>query len=402
MAKKIVCDGNEAAAWGAALAKPDMVAVYPITPQSGVAETVAGFIADGELDADLLDVEGEHSVMSVLQGGALAGARTFTATCGQGLAFMFEPYWRTPNLRLPIVLCIVCRDGITPQCVWGGQQDAMTVKECGWIQLYCENNQEITDTVVMAYRIAEHPDVMLPVNVCFDGNFLSYAAEPIEVVDQPIVDKFLGPKTPEKINWHVALDPLRPMGVDPLTGMTGPGGQAFAKYRKGHCLGMQNALKVIEDAHKDWKKLTGHDFSPLIEEYQMKDAEYAIMVIGSMTGAGKDAVDVARSKGKKVGLLKIKTFRPFPVKALQKGVAKIKALGVVDRSVNYGWNCGPLYQEVLAGTAKMKQRPEVISFIGGLAGTDITIGHMLDAIDTVGQAAKGKVVEETIWMNEKF
>src|SRR5512145_146255 len=201
MAKKIVCDGNEAAAWGAVLARPDMVAVYPITPQSGVAETMAGFIADGELDADLMDVEGEHSVMSVLQGGALAGARTFTATCGQGLAFMFEPYWRTPNLRLPIVLCIVCRDGITPQCVWGGQQDAMTVKECGWIQIYCENNQEIADSVVMAYRIAEHPEVMLPVNVCFDGNFLSYAAEPIEVVDQEIADKFLGPKTPEKVNW---------------------------------------------------------------------------------------------------------------------------------------------------------------------------------------------------------
>lgn len=402
MAKKIVCDGNESAAWGAALAKPDMVAVYPITPQSGVAETVAGFIADGELDADLMDVEGEHSVMSVLQGAALAGARTFTATCGQGLAFMFEPYWRTPNLRLPIVLCICCRDGITPQCVWGGQQDSMTVKECGWIQLYCENNQEITDSVVMAYRIAEHPDVMLPVNVCFDGNFLSYAAEPIEIVDQPIVEKFLGPKTPEKINWHVALDPLRPMAVDPLTGMTGPGGQAFARYRKGHCLGMQNALKVIEDAHKDWKKLTGHDFAPLIEEYRMNDAEYAIMVIGSMTGAGKDAVDVAREKGKKVGLLKVKTFRPFPVKVLQKNLAKIKALGVVDRSVNYGWNCGPLYQEVLAASAKMKQRPEMISFIGGLAGTDITIDHMLDAIDTVGQAAKGKVVEETIWMNETF
>jgi pyruvate ferredoxin oxidoreductase alpha subunit/phenylglyoxylate dehydrogenase alpha subunit len=254
----------------------------------------------------------------------------------------------------------------------------------------------------MAYRIAEHPEVMLPVNVCFDGNFLSYAAEPIEVVDQSLVDKFLGPKTPEKINWHVALDPLRPMGVDPLTGMTGPGGLAFAKYRQGHCLGMQNALKVIEEAHKDWKKLTGHDFAPLIEEYKMKDAEYAIMTIGSMTGAGKDAVDAARDQGKKVGLLKIKTFRPFPVKALQKAMSKIKALGVVDRSVSYGWNCGPLYQEVLAASAKMKQHPEVISFIGGLAGTDITIDHMLDAIDTVGQVAKGKVVEETIWMNEKF
>ena len=134
----------------------------------------------------------------------------------------------------------------------------------------------------------------------------------------------------------------------------------------------------------------------------MKDAEYAIMTIGSMTGAGKDAVDAAREKGKKVGLIKIKTFRPFPVKALHAALSKVKAVGVVDRSVNYGWNCGPLYQEVLAASALMKQHPAFVSFIGGLAGTDITIDHMLDAIDTVGQAAKGKVVGETIWMNEKF
>ena len=227
--KKIVCDGNEAAAWGVAKAKPDMVAVYPITPQSSLAEYIAQFVADGVIDADLMDVEGEHSVLSVLQGACLAGARTYTATCGQGLAFMFEPYFRTPPLRLPIVMSIVTRDGITPQCVWGGQQDAMTVKEVGWIQMYCETNQEILDTMILAYKIAEDRDVMIPVNVCHDGNYQSYGVEQIVLPDQDMVDGFLGEKN---VNWHVALDPEKPMGVDPLTGGAEGVGPARSEERR--------------------------------------------------------------------------------------------------------------------------------------------------------------------------
>ncbi|MBL8477751.1 MAG: hypothetical protein JNK59_00445, partial [Sterolibacteriaceae bacterium] len=163
--KVMLVEGNEAAALGVALARPDMVAVYPITPQSSLVEHVAKLIADGTMDADIVDAEGEHSVLSVLQGGALAGARTYTATCGPGLAFMFEPYFRTSGMRLPIVMSIVTRDGITPQSVWGGHQDAMTVREVGWVQVYCETVQEVLDTTIMAFKIAEHHDVMLPVNV---------------------------------------------------------------------------------------------------------------------------------------------------------------------------------------------------------------------------------------------
>ncbi|MCX8012442.1 MAG: phenylglyoxylate dehydrogenase, partial [Desulfobacterota bacterium] len=209
------------------------------------------------------------------------------------------------------------------------------------------------------------------------------------------VDKFLGEKN---VNWHVALDPERPMGVDPLTGLTPLGGQLFARYRKGHCNGMQNALRVITEVHDEWKKATGHDFAPLIEEYRMNDAEYAIMTIGSMTGAGKDAVDIARDKGKKVGLIKIKTFRPFPLKALVDAISKVKAISVVDRSVNYGWNCGFLCQEVWAALFFMDKKVPVISHIGGLAGTDLTIDHMMEAIENAAQAAKGKVPTETIWL----
>lgn len=398
MPKTIVCDGNEAAAWGVSLAKPDMVAVYPITPQSSLAEYISQFVADGIIKADLMDVEGEHSVLSVLQGACLAGARTFTASCGQGLAFMFEPYFRTPPLRLPIVMSIVTRDGITPQCVWGGQQDAMTVREAGWIHMFCENAQEILDTVVMAYKIAENRDVMVPVNVNHDGNYLSYGVEKVELPDQEEVNVFLGEKN---TNWHVALDPERPMGVDPLTGGAGgPGPALFVRYRKGLCKGMQNALRVITQVHEEWGRRFGRFNAPLVEEYRLEDADYAVMTIGSMTGAGKDAVDAMRETGEKVGLIKIKTFRPFPVDALRKALAKVKAVGVVDRSVSFGWNAGPMYQETLSALYFQEKRIPALSFIGGLAGADITVEDFKRVIETTKVALMGDAVQGPVWLNE--
>jgi pyruvate ferredoxin oxidoreductase alpha subunit/phenylglyoxylate dehydrogenase alpha subunit len=398
MGKTVVCDGNEAAAWGVALARPDMVAVYPITPQSSLAEYISQFVADGIIKADLMDVEGEHSVLSVLQGACLAGARTFTASCGQGLAFMFEPYFRTPSLRLPIVMSIVTRDGITPQCVWGGQQDAMTVREAGWVHMYCENCQEILDTVIMAYRIAEDRNVMLPVNVNHDGNYLSYGVERVELPDQDEVDAFLGEKD---TNWHVALDPERPMGVDPLTGGAGgPGPSLFVRYRKGMCQGMQNALGVIREAHEEWANRFGRSYAPLVEEYRLEGADYAIVTIGSMTGAGKDAVDLAREKGENVGLIKVKTFRPFPLESLCQALSKIKAVGVVDRSVSFGWNTGPVFQELLSALYYAGRLMPAVSFIGGLAGADITVDHFARVIEMTADALRGEVPSGPVWLNE--
>jgi pyruvate ferredoxin oxidoreductase alpha subunit/phenylglyoxylate dehydrogenase alpha subunit len=398
MGKILVCDGNEAAAWGVARSKPDMVAVFPITPQSSLAEYISQFVADGVIKADLMDVEGEHSVLSVLQGACLAGARTYTASCGQGLAFMFEPYFRSAPLRLPLVMSIVTRDGITPQSVWGGQQDAMTVRETGWIHMYCETCQEILDTVIMAYRIAENRDVMLPVNVNHDGNYLSYGVEQVELPEEEEVDAFMGEKN---TNWHVALDPDRPMGVDPLTGGAGGiGPSLFVSYRKGHCKGMQNALRVITEVHEEWGERFGRHYAPLVEEYRLDDADYAIVTIGSMSGAGKDAVDAAREAGEKVGLIKIKTFRPFPLQALRDALAKVKAVGVVDRSVSFAWNSGPVYQELLSALYFLDNRIPAISFVGGLAGADITIDHFKRVIDTTAKTLQGEIPSECIWLNE--
>ncbi|MBI4273756.1 MAG: phenylglyoxylate dehydrogenase [Rhizobiales bacterium] len=394
----VVCEGNEAAAIGVGLARPDVVAVYPITPQSSLVEHLSQMIADGRLQADLMNVEGEHAVMCGLQGVALAGGRTFTATCGPGLAFMFEPYVRTPGLRLPMVASLVTRDLLTPQCVWGGQQDAMVVREAGWIQMYCETVQEILDSTVMAYKIAEHRDVMLPINVCHDGNYLSFGVTRVEVPDQQDVDEFLGPPN---TNWHIALDPLRPMGVDPLTGGAGGAGpRNFVRYRKGQVRGMQNALRVIREVHAAWGERFGRYHAPLVEEYRLDDADYALVTIGSMTGAAKDAIDIARDKGEAVGLIKIKTFRPFPLEAMVAALAKVKRIGVVDRSVSFGWNCGPLYQDTLGAIYHTGRAIPAISFIGGLAGADITVEHFARAIALTREAEWGRISSEPVWLNE--
>ena len=394
----IVCEGNEAAAIGVALSRPDVVAVYPITPQSSLVEHLSQMIADGRLKADLMNVEGEHAVMCGLQGVALAGGRTFTATCGPGLAFMFEPYVRTPGMRLPMVASLVTRDLLSPQCVWGGQQDAMVVRDAGWIQMYCETVQEILDTTVMAYKIAEHRDVMLPINVCHDGNYLSFGVTRVELPDQQDVDEFLGPPD---VNWHVALDPSRPMGVDPLTGgASGPGARSFVRYRKGQVRGMQNALRVIREVHAAWGERFGRYHAPLVEEYRLDDADYALVTIGSMTGAAKDAIDIARSKGEAAGLIKVKTFRPFPLQAMIAALAKVKRIGVVDRSVSFGWNCGPVYQETLGALYHTGRAIPAISFIGGLAGADITVEHFTRAIALMREAEWGHTTNEPVWLNE--
>jgi pyruvate ferredoxin oxidoreductase alpha subunit/phenylglyoxylate dehydrogenase alpha subunit len=274
----------------------------------------------------------------------------------------------------------------------------MTVREVGWIQMYCETAQEILDTTIMAYKIAEDREVMLPVNVCHDGNYLSYGVERVELPDQPDVDEFLGVKD---VNWHAALDPDRPMGVDPLTGgATGQGPAMFVRYRKGNCKAMQNALRVITRVHEEWADRFGRTHAPLIEEYRLDDADYALVTIGGMTGAAKDAVDNARDRGERVGLIKIKTFRPFPLNALMKALEKVAAVGVVDRAVSFGWNCGPVFQEILGSLYLTTRRIPVISFIGGLAGADLTVDHFGRVIETTSEAVRGEVAQGPIWLNE--
>lgn len=383
-----VLNGNMAAAVGAALAKPDVIAAYPITPQTPVVEYLTQFAADGKIDAAMSEVESELSAMSVVTGASLAGSRTFTATASQGLSLMYEPYFRASTLRLPIVMAIVNREMISPQSVWGGQQDSMSVRDAGWLQIYAEDNQEILDLVVQAFKIAEDKRVLLPINICYDGFYLSHMTERVMVPEQEKVEAFLGTYHPE----HIILDPERPMAVDPLTN-----GALLMEYRYKHLKAQQAALGVIDEVDREFGELFGRSYGGAIEEYRMEDAEYAVITTGSMSGAAKDMVDAKREEGVKAGLIRMRMVRPFPKERIRKALAGVKAFGVVDKNVSFGCDTGIVYQEVRAAMYGGNTVPSV-PVIGGLGGEDISLQMMGDVIDTIVHAAQEQTDSETVWL----
>jgi pyruvate ferredoxin oxidoreductase alpha subunit/phenylglyoxylate dehydrogenase alpha subunit len=384
-----VMNGNMAAAYGARLCKPEIISAYPITPQTPLVEYLAEFVANNELDATMVEVEGEHSAMSVLQGAAIAGSRTFTGTSAQGLAFMYEAYFRSSTLRLPMVMVVATREMNSPQTVWSGQQDILTLRDAGWIQLFMENNQEIIDTVVMAYKIAEHPDVLLPVNVCYDGFYLSHLSEGVIIPPQDLVDSFLPPYTPN----HLYLDPERPIAIDPLTL-----GNLMMEFRSKHCAAMGRARKVITEVGHEFGEIFGRYYGNLIEQFQMDDAELVLITTGSVTGTAKVAVKRAREAGKKIGLIKLRTFRPFPIDDLKKALNGRKAVGVIDRSVCFGWNAGITFVEVKAALNGIGPNPPLVNFIGGLGGADIRVDHIGAAIEIIEGTAEGFIPQEVTWL----
>lgn len=383
-----VVNGNMAAAIGASLAEPDVIAAYPITPQTPVVEYLTQFAADGKCSAAMSEVESELSAMSVVTGASLAGARTFTATASQGLALMYEPYFRASTLRLPIVMAIVNREMISPQSVWGGQQDSLSVRDAGWLQIYAEDNQEILDLVIQAFKIAEDKRVLLPVNVCYDGFYLSHMTEKVMVPEAEKVTAMLGSYRPE----HIILDPDQPMAVDPLTN-----GGLVMEYRYRHLKAQQAALEVIEEVDQEFGELFGRTYGGAIEEYRMEDAEYALITTGSMSGAGKDMVDAKRNQGIKVGLVRMRMIRPFPKQRIRDALAEVKAFGVVDKNVSFGCNTGIIYQEVRSALYGTHGVPSV-PVIGGLGGEDISLEMMGEVIDAVVTAGEQQQNRETIWL----
>lgn len=375
--------GNTAAALGASLCRPQIIAAYPITPQSSVVEYLAQMIADGKLTSKMIEVESEHSAMSVVQGAALAGGRTFTATSAQGLAFMYEPYFRMSTLRLPMVMAIAGREMTSPETVWGGQQDTISLREAGWIQIYVEDNQEILDMIIQGYAIAENPDVLLPVNVIYDGFFLSHLTEGVEVPQQDQVDAFLPPYTSN----HVKLDPKTPMAVDPLTP-----GEILMKYRKSHLAAMQKALEVIDKTDARFSLTFGRSYGGAIEKYRCDDAESVLVVMGSMSGAAKDAVDMKREEGIRVGLIRVRMMRPFPKEAILKALQGKMAYAVIDRNVSFGWNTGALYMETASAMSNTGRKITSLPVIGGLGGADISVDHFIDCIEIL-EANKGNKID---------
>ncbi len=388
MAKLVSMTGNTAAYTGAALCRPDLIAAYPITPQSSVVEGLAEMVYNGKLDANFVQVESEHSAMSVVQGAAAAGGRVFTATSAQGLALMYEPYFRMSTLRIPMVMAIATREMTSPETIWSGQQDAMSVREAGWIQMYCESNQEILDMMIQAYRIAEDKRVHIPVNVCYDGFYSSHLVEGLEVPAQADVDAFLPAH-----DDTAYLDPGHPQALDPLTP-----GELMMGYRRNHLEAMRQAGSVIEEVDAAFAAQFGRRYGGLIEEYRTEDADVVLVTVGGMSGAGKDAVDEARNGGIRAGLIRLRFVRPFPAERLAEALKGKKAYAVVDRSVSFGWSCGPMYYETRSAVADADERYASFSAIGGLGGADISFDHMLACIKKLESVKNEPGEKETFWL----
>ncbi len=383
-------DGNKAAAHAVMLCRPDVIAAYPITPQTPLLEALYRHHADGRMDAEMIEVEGEHSGMSALIGASACGARTFTATSSQGLAYMFEPYYKASGSRVPIVIVVATRELAAPDSVSGSQQDVMSVRDAGWIQVHVESAQEIMDSMIMAYRVAEDPEILLPFCLCYDGFYLSHMTDRVELPSQEDVDAFLAPVTDHPDRPR--LDPRHPSAFSSFTV-----GELVVEYRYKHCQAMQASKSKIEQVEREFEQRFGRSYGGLIEEYRSQDAEIVLVATGSCAGTAKVVVDKLRDRGVSVGLIKLRYMRPFPNERLASALAGKKAIGVIDRNVLFGWNCGTVFMELKAVLGEMGARIPMANFIDGLAGMDITIEHVERAVDITQRAARGESFQEVSW-----
>jgi len=302
---------------------------------------------------------------------------------------MLEAYFYAATLRLPIVMVEVCRELAAPNTVLCSQQDILAMRDCGWIQIHTESCQEILDSIIMAYKLAEDPDILLPVNVCYDGHYLSHLSSRVEIPDQVDVDSFL----PKRELPECRLDPDKPMMQGVFLG-----GKLFSEFRYKHCLATSNAKQKIDAIDKEFHKAFGRGYGGLIEEYRTEDAEIVLLAMGSAASTAKVVIDNKRDKGIKVGLVRIRAFRPFPLERLAQAVQGKKALGVLDRDVCFGWNTGIIFMEMRAALNKLGMSIPMVNFIDGLSGGDITLEHLERAVDTTGRAARGEPCEEVNWL----
>jgi pyruvate/2-oxoacid:ferredoxin oxidoreductase alpha subunit len=388
-----VLDGNRAAAYGVLLSRPDVITCYPITPQTPLLETLYKFEAEGLLDAEMAEPEGENSVMGMLLGASAAGGRTFTATSSQGLSFMGDAYLLAAGNRFPIVLAIGMREQVSPHGVVAGQQDAVLVKDHGWIQIYMESCQEILDSIIMAYRLAEDSDILLPVNVCYEGFSLSHNSQRVEIPKQGDVDRFLAPLKGMNRPKFTLEEPMV------FSSYTAPG-ELFTEYRYKACAAHQRAKEKFDSIDRAFGDLFGRSYGGQIEEYRTEDADVVIVTMGSSTGTAKGVIDRKRDQGVKVGLVKIRMFRPTPGERLIRALSGKKAIGVIDRNVCFGWNCGHNYLDLKTLLSDLgTPAPLLLDFIGGIGGCDITSSDVARVIDATCAAAAGEKQQTVTWLS---
>lgn len=354
---KKVITGNHAVSYGAMLSRVQVISAYPITPQTQVVELLSEFCANGTLKAKFIKVESEHSAMAALIGAAYAGARAFTATSAHGLALMHEMLHWTAGARLPIVMANINRAMGTPWSVWTDQNDSLSQRDTGWMQIYCESNQEVLDSVICAYKVAER--VLLPAMLVLDAFVLSHTAEPVEIPDQELVDKYLPPYRPK-----YKLDVNEPHAFG---GLTPP--DFYMELRFKIQQAMEEAIKEWVHADAEFYGIFGRRYG-LIEPYRLDDAELILVTSGTVTSTARVVIDELREKGKRVGLLKIRLFRPFPAEVIRQALSGARKVAVIDRNISFGAG-GIFAQEIKASFHNHLKLP-VFGFIAGLGGRDIT------------------------------
>lgn len=376
MAKRIGIEVSLAISEAVKQAEVDAIAAYPITPQTHIVEHLSELVAEGELDAAFIPVESEHSAMSVCAGTAAAGARTYTATSSQGLALMNEILFIIPALRLPIVMTIANRSLSGPISIWNDHSDIMSVRDTGWLAIFAENGQEAYDLTLMSFKIAEDRRVMLPVSVNIDGFTLSHVIEPHEFLDQEAVRAFLPPYEPV-----IQLNPDKPVSM----GMVGIP-EIYFEAKKAQDEVLLQSKTVVEEVFKEFAERFGRAYS-LVESYRADDAETILMTMGSISETAMEAIDLLRGEGRKVGLVRLRLWRPFPAAELRQAVAGAKVLAVVDRAVSFGGTAGPVAGEIRAALYHGDVRPYVASFIAGLGGRDVTIDDFCRMITEADEMA---------------
>ncbi len=384
-------EGSHAVAHAVKRCDPNVIAAYPITPQTHIVEKISQFVADGEMGGEYIRVESEFSAMSSCVGASATGARTFTATGSQGLLLMNEVIYNASGLRLPIVMVVANRTVGAPINIWNDHSDSMAVRDSGCIQLYGETNQEVLDMTIQSYKIAENEDIMLPAMVCMDGFILTHTYEPVSIPSADKVKDFLPEYDPE-----VKLDP-----EDPVTMGTVGFPKDFTEIKYQQFDAMEKSKEIIPEVFEEFSQSFGRDQEGMIEEYKTDDAEIVLLSLGSVMGTVKDTVDKLRKDGKKIGAIKIRVYRPFPEEELINALEDVEFVGVIDKNISLGKK-GALYTDLAESLRTAGSDVMMANFIMGLGGRDVTQSSIKEAVeDSIGMLRKGRVDKELKFIDIK-
>jgi len=385
MKKVLGLTGNEAVALAAKQCDVDVVSAYPITPQTIMVEKFSEYVANGEVKTEFINVESEHSAMSACVGASLTGARVFTATASQGLALMHEMMYIASALRCPIVMGVANRALSAPINIHGDHSDMMGSRDCGWIQVYVENSQEAYDSVIQAFKIAEDPEVLLPITVNLDGFIISHCMEGVEVLEDDAVKKFL----PER-KTDFKIDPDKPLTIGPLCLP-----DFYFEFKRQQEEAMKNVPSKVKKVGIEFGRLTGRTYD-VLHTYHVEDADAAIVCLGSTAGTARAIAEKMRKEGEKVGVVKVMLYRPFPAEEFRNAVKHLKALAVLDRACSPGAPAAPLGSDVKTALYEMEHKPKVFDVIYGLGGRDITPTDIEDIFNCVLQTAETGIIEQPV------